>query len=383
MANNRKLLLPYAYDSTGNLVHIDNAHKEEIYKCPECGKILSLNISKIPEGQKYHRRNHFSHPKGSPDNKCSESFLHKLFKERVATYIQKQITDGVTELTFTWECNECSNRHSGNLLRKAKSVCLEYTLDNCRPDIVLLDNDGKAVIVIEVVVTHSPEPEVLEYYKRKGIGCLQFNVSDYNDCEHIEDKLSRPDSVNLCPTPICKKCGQKMNIAKMFIVDSCCWKCKRNMKIAMIDMDNHGLISSPNKFTEEEVRLANENGVFLTMNYSRQIKKSYLANTCKHCKAYIGEFFIHNYYCMPHEKEIELGYKCYSCFMLDKQEKQQGVIAKNNLEHMLKGIIMRDGVKICPKCQCELVIKCGTNGYFYECGNYPNCQYSETIKIQF
>ena len=33
----KKLLLPYAYDSTGNLVHIDNAHKGETYTCPECG----------------------------------------------------------------------------------------------------------------------------------------------------------------------------------------------------------------------------------------------------------------------------------------------------------------------------------------------------------
>ena len=98
----KKLLLPYAYDSTGNLVHIDNAHKGETYKCPKCDKVLSLNISKIPEGQKYHRRNHFSHPKGYPDNQCTESFLHKLFKKRAADCIQKKIYKGDNEFLFTW-----------------------------------------------------------------------------------------------------------------------------------------------------------------------------------------------------------------------------------------------------------------------------------------
>ena len=78
-----KLLLPYAYDSNGNLVHIDNAQKGHKYTCPNCGAELLLKISKIPEGQKYHRRNHFAH-KGNSDNHCSESFLHKLFKERCA-----------------------------------------------------------------------------------------------------------------------------------------------------------------------------------------------------------------------------------------------------------------------------------------------------------
>jgi len=76
-----KLLLPYAYDSKRELVHIDQAKKGEKYTCPNCNAELSLRIGKIPEGQKYHKRNHFAH-KGNSNNHCSESFLHKLFKEK-------------------------------------------------------------------------------------------------------------------------------------------------------------------------------------------------------------------------------------------------------------------------------------------------------------
>lgn len=51
------VLLPYAYDCNKELVHIDEAKKGEKYTCPNCGAELLLKISRIPEGQKYHRRN--------------------------------------------------------------------------------------------------------------------------------------------------------------------------------------------------------------------------------------------------------------------------------------------------------------------------------------
>ncbi len=40
-----KLLLPYAYDSNGNLVHIDNAQKGHKYTCPYCGGIRIIQKS--------------------------------------------------------------------------------------------------------------------------------------------------------------------------------------------------------------------------------------------------------------------------------------------------------------------------------------------------
>ena len=369
----KKLLLPYAYDSTGNLVHIDNAHKGETYTCPECGKVLSLNISKIPEGQKYHRRNHFSHPKGSPDNQCTESFMHKLFKERAAECIRGKIENG-NAFEFVWQCRECDEVHVGNMLKKAETVCLEYDLGVCRPDVALLDADGKVVIVIEVVVTHKPEPEVMAYYNDNKIGCLQISVSDFDDCENVERKLMRPDFVNLCPTPICKKCGKKMQKAKMVIGYDTCWRCGSNMEIAIIK--SNGQVYSPEDFNEEEVRLANENGAFVVMNYSNQMKESYFANTCKHCKAFVGQHHIHDYYEMPHEKEIDLGYKCYNCVILEKQKKFE---AQREMARKLNEKIMKDGVRTCPECGGRLVPRKGKDGYFYGCGNYPNCRYTENI----
>ncbi len=334
----KKLLLPFAYDSGGNLVHIDNACKNETYKCPECKKVLSLIVSKIPEGQKYYRRNHFSHPKGSPDNHCSETFLHKLFKERAAEFIREMIAAGKDEFYFKWSCDICFCRHKGNLLKKAKFVCLEYDLGICRPDIALLDEKGEVVIVIEVVVTHKPTSEVIEYYNLKKIACLQIKVLDFDDCENVEKKLSHPDSVNICPAPICSECKHRMNLATMLFVNSKCWRCGEDMKVAMIETD--GIIYDSVYFTENDVLIANDNGANIATKYSQKQNKSYWANTCKSCGAFIGQHHMHEYYSETFEKKFNIGYRCYCQVELVRQKDKERLIHPETL--------------VCEKCNHDM-----------------------------
>ena len=226
-----ELLLPYAYDCSDELVHVDNAHKGHKYFCPTCGTELLLRKSNIPEGQKYHRRSHFAH-KGVSDNHCSESFLHKLFKQKCANYICEKISKQ-EELIFEWECEKCLENHNGNLLKKAVDVKTEYDMGICRPDIALLDKDGKVVIVVEVVVTHKPEPEVLDYYEKKKIACLQLVVKDFSECDNVAQKLSHPNEVSVCPTPICGRCGKYKRKTTVCIVFAKCRKCDKQTKIAI------------------------------------------------------------------------------------------------------------------------------------------------------
>ena len=294
-----KLLLPYAYDIDGNLVHIDDAIKGVRYTCPSCGAELSLKISQIPPGQKYHRRNHFAH-KGNSENLCSESFLHKLFKDRCAELLREKISKNES-LYFEWRCEKCYEIHSGNLLKKAVTVVTEYNLDVCKPDIALLDKNGKVVIVIEVVVTHRPEPEVLEYYDKHKIACLQIVVGDFDDCDCIKEKLSNPNCVNICPNPTCEKCGEKMHYVKMVTVTTECWKCNHAMKVAMLVADNGREILSPSEFNEEEISIAKSLGANIAKRYSKTVKDSYVANVCGHCNAFVGDFYMNDYYYLPHD----------------------------------------------------------------------------------
>ena len=306
-----KLPLSFAINSSGNRVHIDNANKGDNYTCPTCGAPLSLRISKIPKGQKYHRINHFAH-KGSVDNHCSESYLHKLFKQGVAEYIRTELDKSNNAIWFEWQCNKCNEQHEGDLLKKATKVIEEYDLQACRPDIALLDKDDKVVIVIEIVVTHKPSPETLQFYEDNQIVCIQIEVSDFSECDKIQEKVSHPNAVSKCRNPICKKCGEVMNNAKLIVVTAPCWKCSNNMKIAMI-VSNDGNHIYPKDFTNDEIKRAQKLGVNIKNRYSPMVKGKYWAHACDKCSAFVENFHMDNYLNLPHDEEIDLSYRCFNC----------------------------------------------------------------------
>ncbi len=369
------LLLPYAYNEDGNLVHISHAQKGDKYTCPNCESELLLRISKIPEGQKYHRRNHFAH-KGSLDNHCSESFLHKLFKNKCTEFIQKRISDG-KDFCFEWNCKKCNEKHKGNLLKKAVKIVTEYDLGLCKPDIALLDCNDNVIIVIEIIVTHKPTLDVLQYYEDNKIACLQIKVEDFSDCEHIDDKLAHPDSVNLCPNPICEKCGSIMHNAKIVTVITDCWKCGNMMTVAMMFAADKRIFS-PIDFNEEELEIAKTLGANIKKRYSKTVNDTYLANVCEHCNAFVGDFYLHDYYDIPHSHEIDLDYKCFNCIEEAKELEYQAELEKQEILMELKS---NEGSKFCPKCGGVLRVKTGYRGPFWGCENYPNCNHTEDLDI--
>ena len=88
---------------------------------------------------------------------------------------------------------------------------------------------------------------------------------------------------------------------------------------------------------------------------------------------------------MPSEENLSLGYRCYCqvdlerqncfrCIEIEEEKKEVNLIEIKSpkTNHIAEG-------KICPKCQCELVVKQSSFGTFYACGNYPNCKYTESI----
>ncbi len=305
----KKLLLPYAFDVERNLVYIDDARKGQKYLCPSCGAELSLKISKIPEGHKYHRRNHFAH-KGNTGNHCSESFLHKLFKENCAGYI-RDIISSRENIFFEWECVICNEHHKRKLLNDIVSVATEYDLGVCKPDVALLDNEGNVVAVVEVVVSHKPEPATLQYYSDHNILCLQIVVDDFPDCDNILEKLSHPSCVNLCPNPICEKCGGVMQSPKLVTVKSSCRNCDQQMFVAMIVAPY--TLYSPKDFNEKELNIARTLGANIQVCHSKTANASYNANVCESCGCFIGDFYIADYFDEPHEDEVDLDFRCFHC----------------------------------------------------------------------
>ena len=76
---------------------------------------------------------------------------------------------------------------------------------------------------------------------------------------------------------------------------------------------------------------------------------------------------------MKTNKEVATFMNSISSNYTDEVEKKANVTGIKNR----KTNVIAEG-KICPKCQCELVVKQSSYGTFYACGNYPNCKYTES-----
>lgn len=376
----KKLLLPYAYDVDGNLVHADDAPKGQ-YTCPICRKNLILRRSRKAFGEKWYKRDHFAH-KVSTDNHCSESYLHKLFKERCAEYILSKIQSN-EPLRFVWQCEKCDELHEGDLCRKAVSVVLEYDLGVCQPDIALLDGEGQVCVVVEIVVTHKPSSEAMHYYNTHKIGCLQVAVEDFSDCDRVAEKLSHPFNVNLCRYPVCAECGGVKFPVKMVSFVSACRECGNKMRLAEIISLKHQTIG-PDDFDDKEVKLASDLGVNLRLRYNDKAAGDYYVTVCSHCNAFVKTwdvlqiaYYEHHYTGTPFENEREIGFKCFHCLDEKRELRWQAISQREqNMREQLKNI----GCRFCPICGSELRVRSSEYGLFWGCTGYPICKYTESVK---
>ena len=73
-------------------------------------------------------------------------------------------------------------------------------MEKCRPDIALLNHDGKVFAAIEIVVTHKPEEFAIAYYKKNQIALIRIELRSETDLDIIIAKINVPTSVDYCFT---------------------------------------------------------------------------------------------------------------------------------------------------------------------------------------
>lgn len=205
---NKKLLYPTAVDENGCVILVNNAEKDIAYYCPVCKGDFILR--KSGKTGKWTKRPHFSH-KGLTSNCSLESVLHSSFKKMLICYLEKCKSDN-QPFEFNWHCNTCGHINSGNLLENASLIKEEYVLEQCRPDIALIDNNNRVFAVIEVVVSHEPEERVLQYYRENKITLVQINLTSDEDLTNVEQIAKKPAIVDLCLNHKCPNSGN-------FIID--------------------------------------------------------------------------------------------------------------------------------------------------------------------
>lgn len=317
----KNILYTVAINKDGTLIKAIDAEKENDFFCPLCKTELILRKSgKTGKGSK---RPHFAHRTLTP-NCTPETALHFNFKNLLAKKIQQHI-EQEKPLPIFWECKHCYDLHSGDLLKKIKSVKVEHNMTVCQPDIALFDFNDNVFAVIEVVVTHKPEENVLSYYLENNIILIQINLTSDEDIENLEDKISYPDIVEICFNPKCKNCGHFQHKIKMTIVDGPCWKCSSTMKVAIIEggMERGGSTCGADEFTKQEIEFAKSKGTIIKTHYSKTMHEKYLASTCNKCGAFAGNFYLFTQYLQPASigelpsETFEIGYYCDHCIEID------------------------------------------------------------------
>ncbi len=318
----KQILYTYAKDTSGCRVKAADAIRGSGFFCLVCESQLTLR--KSGNTGKGAKRPHFAHRASEPN--CSpETALHFSFKHLLGEKIAKHLADQ-KPLPIRWQCIYCDEEHIGDLLKKIKSVKVEYNLTVCQPDIALFDSEGNVFAVVEIVVTHKPNEQAIKFYSENNIILVQVNLSSDSDLENLEQKISNPDLVGTCFNPKCKTCGQHQQKTRMMVIEAPCRKCGTAMKVAIVHgaklRDSH---IGPDKFSKGQIQIAESKGVVIAKNYSETVGHNYLANTCLRCKAFIGKHYLFTSYLAPASygelisEEYEIDYHCDHRFPAENQ----------------------------------------------------------------
>ena len=281
----QELLYTTALDANGNLVNVDIAQKGNQYFCPTCkNKFILRKSGRTGKGSK---RAHFAHNNLTP-NCTPEGVLHFSFKKLLIGLLNRYNLENKV-LNVNWKCNKCFVDYSQvsiqrNLLRKVASIEEEYDLKVCRPDIALLNNEGKIIGVIEIVVTHEPEDNAIQYYRENGITLIQINLTSNEDLLKVEERISNPDVVNYCINPKCSNLSNHSVNRNLRIGIVNCKSCRQRVKIFQLNEESIFGKLATRILTENELKIVEAKGVLLEVKYDKRLGVKYHIVKCQSCE---------------------------------------------------------------------------------------------------
>jgi len=185
-----------------------------------------------------------------------------------------------------WHCDYCRKQHTGNLLKKLQSAVSSVDDKNV---LELLGSNGDRVAVLQVSKNKRPNLDLAKQYRETGTifiqVCPPVSFEDAIDC------LSKPRHVDFCINPVCHECGNYKHEQSLVIINSSCWKCHSPMKVAVREV-HHYQPAGPDEFSDKELDIARNKGVLIQTNFSKTVGDAYLSNTCPHCEAMTGNFYL-------------------------------------------------------------------------------------------
>jgi hypothetical protein len=141
-------------------------------------------------------------------------------------------------LNIGFTCYICEKPHNYDLLFNIYDVQDEYTLDGCRPDIVLINNSKKIPVIIEIVDTHYPEQNVIEYCKKYSTMLIIIRLESMDDLENIDNKIKKPSFVFFSNKILCPTFKQKTSLQSRGLIIQNYRINNRGPKIDKIEAEN-------------------------------------------------------------------------------------------------------------------------------------------------
>lgn len=216
----------------GQVVHISELAGSGLQPdcvCPCCLQPLVAKRGKV-------RVEHFAHlPAGDAVPCPGETILHQFAKLILATRVERCLRDG-GELRAVWECEECGEAHAEDLVAGVNHFAVERELaggGGAKPDLALFDGAGVALRVVEVVVTHAPEPVARAAYAALKTRLFEVRVKQPEDLERLWADTDVFARCAHCPAPRCRRCKALLVERRVFVVTAPCWSCQAPLTVTL------------------------------------------------------------------------------------------------------------------------------------------------------
>ena len=292
--------------------------------CVGCGGAMTLRAGE-------HRRPHFAH---RPGTACvsGESALHALAIRAVADGVMNSSRQRAP-YSMVIRCDFCDASRLADLARESGLIVdlNRAVAPEARPDILVRSSTGEPLFVIEVVVTHAPEPSALDAFKRLRLPVIAVRPT-WETLEGLRDGLVGLDAKVGAPTPgsvgllsdcrlprhlgadseelrPCAECGADSRVLTLEVVDAKCHRCSSQSRALDVHLDNDGrrvAVAAGAKELSGITAVAREMNVVLEERYSKRADVSYLANICA-CGAFQGDNFVYEGFSSEQTYETDLA----------------------------------------------------------------------------
>lgn len=174
----------YANNSTGDLVNVSTAQRNEKYYCPVCGELMNPHMGKV-------RRWHFVHK--NVGNCSYESYLHELAKIRIRqaflssehfllSYNAKAVCSYNCPFVDSPKC--LGEKHVEFDLRRYYDTCeIEAAYHQYRADLLLTSSTkpNTPPVLIEVMVTHKCTDDKI----KDGVRIIEIPIQSESQIDNI------------------------------------------------------------------------------------------------------------------------------------------------------------------------------------------------------